>query len=156
MRRSTIKEIINTSLWETVRRSLATTIITLLPVGAVYLLGGDVLKDFSFAILIGISISAFSTIFIAAPFLAVLLEKSPEYKGRTGREVRAAEPGEKVAPEKVAPVAAGVVEGDGEGPAPTTPPPASPAPAVAPAPATDSKRERRRQRRRARPHGRAR
>jgi SecD/SecF fusion protein len=155
MRRSTIKEIINTSLWETVRRSLATTIITLLPVGAVYLLGGDVLKDFAFAILIGISISAFSTIFIAAPFLAVLLERSPEYKGRTGREVLVREPGEKVAP-----VAAGVVEGDGEGPAPAAPAapatPAAAAPAVTPAPAGDSKRERRRQRRRARPHGRAR
>jgi SecD/SecF fusion protein len=148
MRRSTIKEIVNTSLWETVRRSLATTFITLLPVGAVYVLGGDVLKDFAFAILIGISISAFSTIFIAAPFLAVLLERSPEYKGRTGREVLAPEPGEKVAPVIAA------VEGDGEGPAPAAP--VAPTPAAVPAPAGDSKRERRRQRRRARPHGRAR
>jgi SecD/SecF fusion protein len=148
MRRSTIKEIINTSLWETVRRSLATTFITLLPVGALYLFGGDVLKDFAFAILIGISISAFSTIFIAAPFLAVLLERAPEYKGRTGREVRALEPGEKLAPVAVA------AGGDGEVPAPATP--AAPAPAVAPAATADSKREKRRQRRRARPHGRAR
>ena len=85
MRRSTVKEIINTSLWETVRRSLATTIITLLPVAALYLFGGAVLQDFAFAILIGIGISAFSTIFIAAPFLAVLLEHSPEYKGRVAR-----------------------------------------------------------------------
>ena len=151
MRRSTIKEIINTSLWETVRRSVATTIITLLPVGALYLFGGDVLKDFAFAILIGISISAFSTIFIAAPFLAVLLERSPEYKSRTGREVRVAEPGEKVAP------VVGAGEGDGEVPAPVAPAaPAAPAPAVVPTPDGDSKRERRRQRRRARPHGRAR
>jgi SecD/SecF fusion protein len=152
MRRSTIKEIVNTSLWETVRRSLATTIITLLPVGALYLFGGDVLKDFAFAILIGISISAFSTIFIAAPFLAVLLERAPEYKGRTGREARRAEeapePGEKLVP------VAAAIDADGEGavaPAPTPP-------TVAPTPAAggDTKRERRRQRRRARPHGRAR
>jgi SecD/SecF fusion protein len=151
MRRSTIKEIINTSLWETVRRSVATTIITLLPVGALYLFGGDILKDFAFAILIGISISAFSTIFIAAPFLAVLLERSPEYKGRTGREPRAEgeapEPGEKLVP-----VGAGAaVEGSGDGPAPAAPVPAASQPAGA-----DAKRERRRQRRRARPHGRAR
>jgi SecD/SecF fusion protein len=158
MRRSTIKEIVNTSLWETVRRSLATTIITLLPVGALYLWGGDVLKDFAFAILIGISISAFSTIFIAAPFLAVLLERSPEYKGRTGREVRAPEPGEKLAP-LTSPTAVAAVDGDVHGieeaPAPVTPVTA-PTPAVAPAAGEDSKRERRRQRRRARPHGRAR
>jgi SecD/SecF fusion protein len=149
MRRSTIKEIINTSLWETVRRSLATTIITLLPVGALYLFGGAVLQDFAFAILIGIGISAFSTIFIAAPFLAVLLERAPEYKGRVARtrtEEEALEPGEKLVP-----VGAGV-EGDGEGPVPAA---AAPAPA-GPLPAGDSKRERRRQRRRARPHGRAR
>jgi SecD/SecF fusion protein len=149
MRRSTIKEIINTSLWETVRRSLATTIITLLPVGALFLFGGAVLKDFAFAILIGISISAFSTIFIAAPFLAVLLERVPEYKGRVARtraEGEAPEPGEKLVP-----VGAGV-EGDGEGPVPAA---AAPAPA-APSAGGDSKRERRCQRRRARPHGRAR
>ena len=149
MRRSTIKEIINTSLWETVRRSLATTIITLLPVGALFLFGGAVLKDFAFAILIGIGISAFSTIFIAAPFLAVLLEHAPEYKGRVARariEEEGLEPGEKLVP-----VGAGV-EGDGEGPVPAA---AAPAPAT-PSPGGDSKRERRRQRRRARPHGRAR
>ena len=95
MRRSSIKTIINTSLWETVRRSLATTIITLLPVGALYLFGGEVLQDFSFAILIGIGISAFSTIFIAAPFLAVLLERAPSTRaaGRstTSRSTRPVE-----------------------------------------------------------------
>ena len=80
MRHATIAQTINTSVWETVRRSLATTFITLLPVGALFFFGGDTLKDFAFAILIGIGISAFSTLFIAAPFLAVLLEHAPEYK----------------------------------------------------------------------------
>jgi SecD/SecF fusion protein len=153
MRRSSIKDIINTSLWETVRRSLATTIITLLPVGALYLFGGEVLQDFAFAILIGISISAFSTIFIAAPFLAVLLERAPEYKGRVAREKRKAdEEGAEPEPaEKLAPVPAGApVDGYGQAPAPATPV-ASAAPASA-----QSKQERRRQRRRTRPHGRAR
>jgi SecD/SecF fusion protein len=151
MRRSSIKDIINMSLWETVRRSLATTIITLLPVGALYLFGGEVLQDFAFAILIGIGISAFSTIFIAAPFLAVLLERAPEYKGRVAREQRRPdeepEPGEKLAP---VPAGAAVDGGDGDGqvPAPATP--------VAAPQAAGSKRDRRRQRRRARPHGRAR
>jgi Protein export membrane protein len=108
-----------------------------------------VLKDFAFAILIGISISAFSTIFIAAPFLAVLLERAPEYKSRAARPER--RPEEEPEPEeKLVPVAAGV-EGDG---APVSAP-AAPA-AQAQGPSGESKRERRRQRRRARPHGRAR
>jgi SecD/SecF fusion protein len=151
MRRSSIKDIINTSLWETVRRSLATTIITLLPVGALYLFGGEVLQDFAFAILIGISISAFSTIFIAAPFLAVLLERAPEYKSRAAKPARREEGAEPEPAEKLAPVpAAAPVDGDGQAPAPTTP-----VTAAAPASA-QSKRDRRRQRRRTRPHGRAR
>jgi SecD/SecF fusion protein len=150
MRRSSIKEIINTSLWETVRRSLATTIITLLPVGALYLFGGEVLQDFAFAILVGIGISAFSTIFIAAPFLAVLLERAPEYKGRQGLDEPVARPTEREPePEPVA-VGAGDGGGDGGVAAPI------PAPALPPTGSEASKRERRRQRRRARPHGRAR
>jgi SecD/SecF fusion protein len=169
MRRSTIKEIINTSLWETVRRSLATTIITLLPVGALFLWGGDVLKDFAFAILIGISISAFSTIFIAAPFLAVLLERAPEYKARVARAraedegpepdggtpARRRRPRPKPAPTGAAEPAA--LMGDG-GEARGEPSVAPEFGEVAPEPAAaaQSKRERRRQRRRARPHGRAR
>jgi SecD/SecF fusion protein len=150
MRRSAIKHIINVSLWETIPRSLATTFITLLPVSVMYFFGGETLKDFAFAILIGIGISAFSTIFIAAPFLSVLLERAPEYRGRT----------ETVADEKQldlgpAPVAAG---GDGDGAAPVTPPTPVPAPprVGATVGTTQDKREQRRQRRRSRPHGRAR
>ncbi|HET9324175.1 MAG TPA: protein translocase subunit SecD [Gaiellaceae bacterium] len=150
MRRSSIKDVVNMSLWETIRRSLATTIITLLPVGALYIFGGEVLQDFAFAIIVGIGTSAVSTIFIAAPFLGVLLERAPEYKGRKSFET-AVEP---EAPPEGEPVPVGTdgPGGDGEVAAPL------PAPApVAPASASDaSKRERRRQRRRARPHGRAR
>ncbi len=151
MRRSSIKTIINTSLWETVRRSLATTIITLLPVGALYLFGGEVLQDFSFAILIGIGISAFSTIFIAAPFLAVLLEKAPEYRGRKAFDDPVQLPDDRE-PEPVPVGAADEPDGGGDGEVVTP----VPAPAMAPAGSDASKRERRRQRRRARPHGRAR
>jgi SecD/SecF fusion protein len=169
MRRSSIKEIINMSLWETVRRSLATTIITLLPVGALYLFGGEVLQDFAFAILIGISISAFSTIFIAAPFLAVLLERAPEYKGRVSRarpEDEGPEPDggtparrrlPKPKPSPTGAEAPAVLMGDG-GEARGEPSAAPEFGGLAPEPAASaqSKRERRRQRRRARPHGRAR
>ena len=84
MRRASVKELINVSLWETIPRSLATTFITLLPVSVLFFFGGETLKDFAFAILIGIGISAFSTIFIAAPFLAVLLEQHGRVQGTQG------------------------------------------------------------------------
>jgi SecD/SecF fusion protein len=158
MRRSSIKDVVNVSLWETIRRSIVTTIITLLPVAALLLFGGETLQDFAFAILVGISISAFSTIFVAAPFLAVLLEHAPEYKGRkdTGEAdaMRAAADGRRPLPEP-----APVVEEEEEEEAPVvagsvaTTAPSTPAPADG---SEASKRERRRQRRRARPHGRAR
>ena len=145
MKRATIKEITNVSLWETIPRSLATTFITLLPVAVLFVFGGETLKDFAFAILVGIGISAFSTIFIAAPFLAVLMERHPDYSRRKpmvpeghpeelleeAEELAAAEPVGEIP--LLAPTG-----GDGDGAAAAT------------------KRDRRRQRRKARPHGRAR
>mgnify|MGYP003296426744 CR=1 FL=1 len=56
MRRSSFATIANVSLWETIRRSLATSFITLLPVGALFLFGGDTLKDFAFALMVGIAL----------------------------------------------------------------------------------------------------
>ena len=158
MRRSSIARIINVSLWETIPRSLATTFITLLPVSALFFFGGETLKDFAFAILVGISISAFSTIFIAAPFLAVLKEREPEFARRKelvgGAEesvgglreaeaLAAAQPDPDLIPADLEPAPA-VIGAD------------QPATDGAPTDGATSKRDRRRQRRASRPHGRAR
>ena len=69
MRRASFATIANVSLWETIRRSLATTFITLLPIGALFIFGGATLKDFAFALLIGVTSGAYSSIFVAAPLL---------------------------------------------------------------------------------------
>jgi SecD/SecF fusion protein len=150
MRRQPFATIANVSLWETIRRSLATTVITLLPVLSLYFFGGATLKDFAFALLVGITSGAYSSIFIAAPLLTSWKEREPEF----ARRKRTAEPltpeaadavleeAEEAAAEE--PVAANVVA------APTT---------TAPAPTgsgAQAKRDRRRQRRSSRPHGRAR
>jgi SecD/SecF fusion protein len=152
MRRASMAAIANQSLWETVRRSLATTIITLLPVGTLFFFGGETLQDFAFAILVGIGISAFSTIFIATPFLVVLKEREPQWRERKESVDRSKVGAPPVEPATVAQAAAE---------APVVPAP-EPEPEV-PVPATSTdgrsaqaKRERRRQRRRTRPHGRAR
>ena len=53
MRRAPFATIANVSLWETIRRSLATTFITLLPIGALLVFGGATLQDFAFALMVG-------------------------------------------------------------------------------------------------------
>jgi SecD/SecF fusion protein len=82
MRRAPFATIVNVSLWETIRRSLATTFITLLPVGALFFFGGSTLKDFAFALMIGVASGAYSSIFIAAPLLAWWKDREPEYAHR--------------------------------------------------------------------------
>ncbi|HEV3408273.1 MAG TPA: protein translocase subunit SecD, partial [Gaiellaceae bacterium] len=118
MRRSSFAAIANQSLWETIRRSLATSFITLLPIASLIVFGGDTLKEFAFALLIGISSGAYSTIFIATPFLASLKEREPEYAKRmtAGLQekldvVEEARPAP--APARVSAPEPAVVEGDG-------------------------------------------
>jgi SecD/SecF fusion protein len=82
MRSSPFAHIANVSIWETIRRSLATTFITLLPVMALFIAGGATLKDFAFALLVGITSGAYSSIFVAAPLLTIWKEREPEYRRR--------------------------------------------------------------------------
>ena len=149
MQRQPFWRIANLSLWETMRRSVATTLITLLPILSLLLFGGETLKDFAFALFIGIGLGAISTFFVATPFLTVLMERSPEFRRRVDEEgiVEKGISGEE--PEGLTP---------GGTPVLPTPRPPAPAPALAAGPALtqESKREQRRQRRRNRPHGRPR
>jgi SecD/SecF fusion protein len=64
-----IQSLMNTSINETLARTILTGGTTLLSVGALFFFGGAVLRDFSFAILIGILIGTYSSIFIAAPIV---------------------------------------------------------------------------------------
>ena len=171
MRRAAFATIANISLWETIRRSLATTFITLLPVGSLLLFGGATLKDFAFALLIGIASGAYSSIFISAPLLTILKEREPDYARRKGQADEGLDDGTgpdggSPARRKVRPPIGGpavdtgtlVLEEATQAAA------AEPAPSLAegllpdaaPAGSAESKRERRRQRRRAKPHGRPR
>jgi SecD/SecF fusion protein len=142
MKRSSFATIANVSLWETIRRSLATTFITLLPVGALFVFGGATLKDFAFALLVGVGSGAYSSIFIAAPLLTMWKEREPEYARRIAQDGRVRD--------------AEAVLDAAEAAAAAEPAPAEPVAAIQRTASDLAKRERRRQRRRARPHGRAR
>jgi len=65
--KGSIREVINRSINETLGRTILTGGTTILSVGALYLFGGAVLRDFSFAILAGVFIGTYSSIFVAAP-----------------------------------------------------------------------------------------
>lgn len=62
-------EVINSSINETLSRTTMTSLTTLLVVLSIFILGGPVIHDFSFAILIGIFIGTYSSIFIASPLV---------------------------------------------------------------------------------------
>ena len=68
-RRGSIQEIMNASINETLSRTLLTCGCTLLSVLALFLFGGAVLQDFAFAILIGVVVGTYSSIFIASPIV---------------------------------------------------------------------------------------
>ncbi|MBI4259039.1 MAG: protein translocase subunit SecF [Actinobacteria bacterium] len=75
--RDTYSGVVNLSLNQVFMRSVNTSLSTLLPVTALLLFGGETLKDFAFALFVGVGVGTYSSIFLAAPFLAVLKEREP-------------------------------------------------------------------------------
>jgi SecD/SecF fusion protein len=146
LRRFTASRVVNESLAETITRSLNTSLVTLIPVALLFVFGSGSLKDFAFALIVGIVSGAYSSIFIAAPLLAVFLEREPGFVKRRHDLERSGEieMPHRRAPEPVPVPAAGPAEnGDGDGSTPAPPTPGAPAP-------SSSRRRRRRS------HGRAR
>ena len=64
-----LAEVINSSINETLSRTMMTSLTTLLVVLSIFILGGPVIHDFSFAILLGIFIGTYSSIFVASPMV---------------------------------------------------------------------------------------
>jgi SecD/SecF fusion protein len=87
MPRATFSQIVNRSMSEVMTRSLATSFCTLLPVSALLLFGGETLKDFAFALLVGIASGTYSSIFIASPVLTAWKEREAVYVQRRRRVI---------------------------------------------------------------------
>ena len=66
-RKMGLKDLINLSVNQTLSRTIITTGVTLLVVLAIFLYGGEVLNNFSFALLIGFFCGVYSTVFVASP-----------------------------------------------------------------------------------------
>jgi len=88
--RDTYSGVVNLSLNETLMRSVNTSLVVLLPILALLLFGGSTLKDFAFALFIGVASGAYSSIFVASPMLALLKEREPRYAQIRLRAARAA------------------------------------------------------------------
>jgi SecD/SecF fusion protein len=85
MPRAAFSQIVNRSMSEVLTRSLATSFCTLLPILALLFFGGDTLKDFAFALLVGVVSGAYSSIFIASPVLTHWKEREELYRRRRAR-----------------------------------------------------------------------
>jgi SecD/SecF fusion protein len=68
-RRGTIEQIMNESINQTLSRTILTSTVTLIPILCLFFFGGAVLRDFSLAIIIGVVVGTYSSIFIASPIV---------------------------------------------------------------------------------------
>ncbi|MFA5035111.1 MAG: protein translocase subunit SecF, partial [Candidatus Margulisiibacteriota bacterium] len=66
-----LNEIINLSVWETMSRSINTVLTVLFMVICLLIFGGEPLREFSLTLLIGFTLGAYSSIFVAPPLLAL-------------------------------------------------------------------------------------
>jgi preprotein translocase subunit SecF len=76
IKRETLESIINTSINETLSRTILTTSTALLVLASLYFLGGDVIKPFAFALLVGFISGVYSTIFVASPVILLWESRS--------------------------------------------------------------------------------
>jgi preprotein translocase subunit SecF len=68
-RKETLSDVMNASINQVLSRTAMTSITTLLAAAALFLLGGEVLHDFAFALLIGIVVGTYSSWFVASPLI---------------------------------------------------------------------------------------
>ncbi len=83
--RATFSQIVNRSMSEVLTRSLITGLSSVFLVTVLLIFGGTTLKDFAFAMMVGIASGTYSSIFIASPVLTHWKEREPAYRRRRER-----------------------------------------------------------------------
>src|SRR3954468_17739301 len=68
-KRGSIEQIMNDSINQTLSRTILTSTVTLIPILCLFFFGGSVLRDFALAIIIGVAVGTYSSIFIASPIV---------------------------------------------------------------------------------------
>ena len=83
--------VVDRSLNQVLMRSVNTSLVVLLPILSLLFFGGQTLKDFAFAMFVGVTTGAYSSIFIAAPILTIVKSREQTYRQMEARRsVRAA------------------------------------------------------------------
>lgn len=80
-RKRSFEETMNTSINETLSRTILTSATTLIVIVALFVLGGGVIHDFAFAIMIGVIVGTYSSIFVASPILLI-------WEGKYGEKIK--------------------------------------------------------------------
>jgi len=93
-KRLPLEETINNSINQVLSRTVVTSLTTFLVVASIFAFGGRVLHDFAFALMIGIIVGTYSSIFVASPLLVL-------WRGGRGKLIGGAEPVRKARPAKV-------------------------------------------------------
>jgi preprotein translocase subunit SecF len=86
----TLADAVNLAINQTLSRTVLTALTTFMAVAVLYAFGGEVLRDFAFALLVGVVIGTYSTIFVAAPLVVDSVRWSAAPRG--GAAARAAHP----------------------------------------------------------------
>ncbi len=79
-KKDTLKNVVNKSLNETLSRTVVTSLTTLMVVFILYSLGGEVIRYFSFALIIGVMVGTYSSLFVASPVMLDLETRSKKNK----------------------------------------------------------------------------
>jgi preprotein translocase subunit SecF len=79
-RREPMKDIINRSINEVLSRTLITSITTLLAAWALFAFGGEVIHDFALAMILGIVVGTYSSVFVASPIVLLFKPKGKSFK----------------------------------------------------------------------------
>ncbi|MCH8020702.1 protein translocase subunit SecF [candidate division KSB1 bacterium] len=82
LRRDTYETIVNTSVNQSLTRTIITSLTTLVVVVILYFFGGSVIHNFAFALIVGVLIGTYSSIFVASPIVVDWELRSQEKKSR--------------------------------------------------------------------------
>jgi len=82
LRREKYEAIVNTSINQSLSRTIVTSLTTLMVVIILFIFGGEVIHDFAFALITGVLIGTYSSIFIASPIVVVWENRRSAKKGK--------------------------------------------------------------------------
>ncbi|HIG79124.1 MAG TPA: protein translocase subunit SecF, partial [Cycloclasticus sp.] len=72
LRKGTPTEVVNISLNQTLGRTIMTSMTTLLVLIALFVLGGEIIHDFALALIVGVLVGTYSSIYVASPITLAL------------------------------------------------------------------------------------